>query len=465
MAERRPVRRPGPERAARRRLRLAFLILAPILSLAVAAGSVLGFGLLVYADRELGKSRLPEAETADIDTPCDPVCNYLILGSDTRLGLSPEEQALHGDETTVEGERADTIILVHVNPEREQAIVVHFPRDLWVDIPGQGFGKINSAFEGGPNLVVQTVEGLTGIDINHYVGVSLAGFESTVDALGGVRICVDRPMFDQYANLNLESAGCYHMNGVEALAFVRARHVQGDCIPDFSRIARQQQFLRAVIGKLLSPSVLLRLPSLISSTVHNFTVDAGLELPDLISLTNELKGVGTGAVDFRAVPGLPGTEVDANGVQYSVVHMDPSASRLFTRIQEGRPLGTIGKTLERTPISPANVKVRVLNDLSRGKAGRIMSFLEDAGFATLGVSDRIPEGVEGPVVLYRPGAEEQAQAVQRFLPSLPLEEAPEGVLSAADVAVLITSDYEGAGLSATTPSPTAAPGEPSTGCA
>jgi LCP family protein required for cell wall assembly len=436
-------------------------VTAAVLSLLVAAGSVAGFVFIVYADNKLRDHVLQPEDTAAIDTPCDPVCTYLLLGSDTRLGLSPEEQALHGDENTVEGERADTIILVHIDPDREKAVVLHFPRDLWVDIPGRDPYKINSAFEGGPNLVVRTIESLTGIEINHYVGISLAGFENTVDALDGVDICVDRPMSDEFANLNLPAAGCYDMDGKTALAFVRARHVEGDCIPDFSRISRQQQFLRAVLGKLLSPAVIPRLPSLIESTASNFTLDHGLHLYDLVSLTNELKGVGTGAVDFRAVPSTPGWELDHT---VSVVHMDPAAETLFRRIREGRPLGTVGERLPGTTISPAIVRVRVIDDASGQKAGKVEGFLQDAGFATLGVTEDVPPSLRGPVILFRPGQEEAAQVVQRYLPALELQEAGEGVLSVADVAVVIDATYRGAGVGGGGPAPSPTPPPAEAGC-
>lgn len=416
------------------------LALAAVLSLVVAAGGALGYGFLEWAQDRFGEQGITvgkDGVISEIDTPCDPVCTYLVLGSDSRAGLSPEEQVLHGDETTVEGQRADTIMLVHVDPAREKVVVVSFPRDLWVEIPGVGFGKINAAFEGGPNLMVETIERLTGLQVNHYVGVNLAGFQQTVEALGSVRICVDRPMADEKANLNLPRAGCYDLDGRTALAFVRARSLEGDCIPDFSRIGRQQQFLRAVISEILSPRVITRLPSLVRSTVSNLPHDEGLTITDLLRLTNELKGVGTGAVDFRAVPGTAGP---------SVVEMDPAAHTLFERLREGRPLGDIGKRLDRTAISPANVRVRVLDDSSGGKAQSVHEFLEDAGFAALGVSADPPSGVDGPVILYRPGFEDSAKVLQRFLPSLEIVEALDALPAGTDAAVLITADYRGPGV-------------------
>src|SRR5205085_5165651 len=128
------------------------------------------------------------------------------------------------------------------------------------------------------------------------IAVNLAGFQAVVNALGGVPICVDRPMYDTLAGLNLPKAGCYNLRGFQALAFVRSRHVQGDCIPDFSRITRQQQFLRAVLAKILSRRELIHAPSLIKEALAHLTVDGKLTLADLVYLTRQLQGISSGAV-------------------------------------------------------------------------------------------------------------------------------------------------------------------------
>src|SRR5207253_8768947 len=138
--------------------------------------------------------------------------------------------------------------------------------------------------------------------------------------LGGIALCLDRRRVDTWSGLTI-TAGCHLLNGFQALAFVRARHVQGDCIPDFSRIGRQQQFLRAVIAKILTPSEILHAPSLVKAVGHNLTVD-NLNLADLIHLTADLRGVSTGNADFRAVPGTTGT-IASNGE--SVVFMSNDA--------------------------------------------------------------------------------------------------------------------------------------------
>ena len=124
------------------------------------------------------------------------MCNYLLLGSDSRAGLSDEEQTEFGTDKQIGGEnRADTIMLVHTDPKLEKAIIISFPRDMYVPIPGHGEDKINAAFEGGiegggPELVAGTVQNLTGLKIDHFLYVDLAGFQGVIDELGGVDMCI-----------------------------------------------------------------------------------------------------------------------------------------------------------------------------------------------------------------------------------------------------------------------------------
>ena len=174
------------------------------------------------------------------EEPREPV-NVLLLGSDSRAGLTREERESLSI-SPAEGRRSDTIILVHFDPRRGKAVLVHFPRDLRVDIPGRGPGRINEAFRvGGPRLMIRTVRRFSGLPIHHYVEIDFNGFRRLVDSLGGLRMCVDRPMHDQRAGLQIPRAGCYRFDGNRALAFVRARNVEGDLIPDTSENATGEQ--------------------------------------------------------------------------------------------------------------------------------------------------------------------------------------------------------------------------------
>jgi LCP family protein required for cell wall assembly len=368
--------------------------------------------------------------------------NVLLLGSDTRAGLSEEQQAAFGTEETVPGERSDTIILLHIDPQREKAVVVHLPRDLRVRIPGHGIDRINAAFEvGGPDLVVRTVKAFTGLPIHNYIEVNLAGFQRLVDALGGVRMCVDRPMHDPQARLDLPRAGCYLFDGERALAFVRARHVEGDQIPDFSRIARQQQFMRAMLNRLLSFRALLD-TQVIEEAVRNVTTDQRLSGADLVLLGQKLRQLaeedpsGARSLDFRVVPSVPQT---IGGVSY-VVAQQPDTDRMFTALRLGRPLGRLGLTLAQTLPSPGVIDVRVLRVGAAAEAEEVEGILRRAGFIVLEARDA-PAGTETSEILFRPGAGPQAQVVSGYFEGLPRRLVSESILGDTEVAVVVGDDF------------------------
>ena len=309
-------------------------MVAAVLSLALIGGSAVAIAGIHYAENKVrsyqtGPGCAGENGCLPDVLPCsNQVCNFLILGSDSRTGLSKTEQSQYGNSSQVTGQRSDTIILVHEDFARNRTIVVSIPRDLYVTIPGHGQGKINSAFDYGPNVTVQTVSKLFGMKINHYIEIDFQGFINVVNAMGGVPICIDKPMIDTLSGLKLPHAGCYNLQGSQALAFVRARHVQGDAIPDFSRISRQQQFLRAALQKMQSPGQLVHLRSLIDALSSDFVRDKDLSLYTIKDLSARLATVGQGNVDFRVVPSVPAS-APINGVDY-VLLQQPDARKFFT---------------------------------------------------------------------------------------------------------------------------------------
>ncbi len=436
-------------------------LLAATASLSALVTFVAGIGMGAYFWTRSQISTIPDlgppavspgaaAPEPDIAGKCDEqACNYLLLGSDSRAGLSKEEQEHFGTNEDIGGEnRSDTIILIHVDPREEQAVFLSFPRDLWVEIPGLGYGRINSAFRGGiegggAQLVAHTVRNLTGLRINHVLYVDLAGFQGLVDALGGVDMCVPYPMRDELTGLDIP-AGCQRFDGDTALAYVRTRHQPCDRVPDFARIARQQQFLRAVIAKLLSPAMILRLPSLVPALLENLVVDKGLRNPaELAYLAGQLNGVNTGAADFRAVPGVPaGVYVD--GQFLSVVRMLPEAEELFGRLGEGLPLGHLGKELPSTPPSPANIVLAVYDKESFGTAFGVLTLLMRGGFDTspgLVDADVLGMKVKGSAILFSPGEEAKADVLGSYLPTLERLAVPRRLLGGADVGVVVSSRF------------------------
>jgi LCP family protein required for cell wall assembly len=289
--------RPGPKPSRRRRWPkvLALVLVAAVVVAAV--GVALGYR---YTSHLLLKGKRPVAGLTSVP-PGGPE-NVLLVGSDSRAGLS-QSQLNRIQTTGVQGQRTDTIILIHLSPGQRKAVMVSIPRDLKVTINGHT-DKINSAYAlGGPSLTVKTVQQLTGVPINHYVEVDFAGFLKVVDAVGGVRLCnpTSHDWNDQEANLHMKANTCANMDGVHALAYVRARHIDSD----FGRIGRQQAFLRALMGKISAGGNLINLPKLVkianivSDHVHS---DQGLSTGEALSLLRRIGRMSSSDVDMRLYP-------------------------------------------------------------------------------------------------------------------------------------------------------------------
>ncbi|WP_459958600.1 LCP family protein, partial [Mycobacterium avium] len=182
--------------------------------------------------------------------------NWLIVGSDSRQGLSAEQQQQLATGGDIGDGRTDTILLVHL-PGVGSGVaptMVSIPRDSYVPIPEHGKDKINAAFAmGGATLLVRTVEQATGLRIAHYAEIGFGGFAALVDALGGVRVCPQAPMHDPLAGLDLP-AGCQTLDGRNALGYVRSRDTPR---ADLDRMVNQRQFVAALLHRAASPAVWL----------------------------------------------------------------------------------------------------------------------------------------------------------------------------------------------------------------
>ena len=183
------------------------------------------------------------------DRPGDqPGTTYLLVGSDSREGLSREEQLSLGTGKG-EGRRTDTIMLLHTG--QGPNLLVSMPRDSLVEVPGYGTTKINAAFAyGGPRLLVETIEGATGIRIDDYVEIGFAGFVDVVDAVGGIEICPQEAMQDPQANLDI-AKGCQEVDGTVALGYARSRKTSS--LGDIDRARHQREVVSAVGSEAASP--------------------------------------------------------------------------------------------------------------------------------------------------------------------------------------------------------------------
>jgi LCP family protein required for cell wall assembly len=229
-----------------------------------------------------------------VDYPGRPVpgqgTNWLVTGSDSRQGLTNKQIRKFSTGFGIGGQRSDTIMLVHVPSGGGRPDLISIPRDSWVQIPGYGYNKINAAFSfGGPALLAKTVQNLTGLRIDHYMGIGFGGFVNVVNAIGGVRICLKAPLDDPASGLHL-TKGCHTLSGGHALGFVRSRHTY--TTQDLQRIQNQRILLRALLRKLTSTGVLANpfksLPAA-SGAAGTLTVDNGTSLYQLLQIALALK--------------------------------------------------------------------------------------------------------------------------------------------------------------------------------
>ena len=277
---------------------------------AVLVAAVVGGGLLY------GKTKLDDIERVDLATqllgsatPTEPM-NVLLVGSDTRAGLSPDDAGSFGSTSDVGGARADTVMVLHLDPAAGTAVVLSLPRDLWVPIDGGPEQRINTALAEGPGALVRTVQAALGIELDHYVQVDFDGFRRIVEAMGGVPVHFPAPARDRVTGLDVRTAGCRELDGEEALALVRSRHYQefvdgrwrNDPTGDLGRISRQQAFLVAVLGDAATTRNPLTVARLLDVAADDISIDAGLSTDDLVGLGQKLRDLAPGKLRFLDVP-------------------------------------------------------------------------------------------------------------------------------------------------------------------
>jgi LCP family protein required for cell wall assembly len=258
---------------------------------------------------------------------------WLLVGSDSRQGLTVEQQRALATGGDVGNGRTDTMLLVHVPAfgSSTPTTMVSIPRDSYVPIPGYGRDKINAAFAmGGAPLLAQTVEQATGLRLDHYVEVGFSGFAVVVDALGGVTICPAAPISDPLAGIDLP-AGCQKVDGRNALGYVRTRATPR---ADLDRMVHQRQFMAALLHRAASPAVWLnpwRWYSVPHAAADALTVDQGDHIWDLARLGWALRGSTT----MLTVPIGEFTGGDAGSV---VVWDHDKAARLFDALAADTPV-------------------------------------------------------------------------------------------------------------------------------
>jgi len=258
---------------------------------------------------------------------------WLLVGSDSRQGLTPDQQAELATGGDIGNGRTDTILLVHVPAigSSTPTTMVSLPRDSYVPIPGYGEDKINAAFSvGGAALLAQTVEQATGLRLDHYAEIGFDGFAVLVDAVGGVTMCPTEPISDPLAGIDLP-AGCQKLDGRNALGFVRSRATPR---ADLDRMNNQRQFMSALLHRSASPAVLLnplRWYPMAHAATGALTVNDGDHIWDLARLAWALRG----DITTTTVPIGEFTGSDSGSV---VVWNSDAAGQLFAALASDSPV-------------------------------------------------------------------------------------------------------------------------------
>jgi LCP family protein required for cell wall assembly len=318
---------PPPTRTRRRRFTRGQRWVVRLLLLAVIAV----FGLLVMT--LLADTRMGDAGALSALAPGDGV--YLIVGSDSRENLPDDLGDVFGD---FSGARADVIILAQVANGRRQFLSI--PRDLKVEIPGNGTNRVNAAYSfGGPDLLVETVALATGIRANHYLEVEFGGFAGIVDALGGIEIEFPYASRDSKSGLNVE-AGTRNVDGATALAYARSRTLEefreGEWVQagggDIARTGRQREVLLKIMTKASSLSGLARSPFVLNAVGSYLTADSGTTMFSLLRTGWSMRTAS--ATDSVTLP-VAGSE--EGGVSY-LVRAEPAATETLDAFATRGPL-------------------------------------------------------------------------------------------------------------------------------
>lgn len=406
-------------------------------------------------------------QTVPAAGPSGPPMTVLMVGSDTRASLHLPGDSQFGPSTAVGGARSDTIILARVVPATKQLALLSIPRDLYVDIPGIGHQKINAAFNKGPDLLVQTLRDQLGIEINHYVDIDFDSFRQITDAVNGVQVYFPTKARDGYSGLRVPAPGCYHLNGDQALGFVRSReyeyyqdgayHQEG--ASDLARIQRQQIFIRKLIKKAESAGLNspLTLNGIVSGLTKNLTVDNTFSVSGMVNLAKDFHSVDASTIAGSTLATTESTLPDGEQVLLADSASDRSQVQEFldlgTKPASPSTSSTTGSSTTGsattttvpapTTVAPSSIDVEVVNGSGvAGQAGRVSADLGQIGFNVTSVSSATTIASGPSEITYGSGGRAAAGTVASHIGGETTLSADSG-LSASTVRVVLRGSFTG----------------------
>ncbi|MFJ4656655.1 LCP family protein [Nocardia sp. NPDC088792] len=375
--------------------------------------------------------------------------NFLLVGTDTRAGVNGSLGA--GTTDDAEGARSDTVMLVNIPASRARVVAVSFPRDLDVSRPvcegwdnekaaytGANYpaaigDKLNATYAlGGPKCLTKVITKLSGLKINHFIGIDFAGFESMVNVVGGVEVCSSKPLVDEILGTVLTDPGKQVVDGGTALNYVRARHVYGEERSDYDRINRQQRFLSSLLRGALSNKVLLdpgKLNGFIDAFAQHSFMD-NVNTKDLLTLGRSLQKMQAGNITFLTTP-TAGTTSYGNEIP-----RESDIKAIFRAVIDDQPLPgetqTATTATTETPteqpkpvaVDPSTVSVQVSNGSGQaGVAATTATKLSNQGFQIYSTGNYTDGTSPRTKVRYSSGHEAEAGTVASAVPGAVLEPA------------------------------------------
>ncbi len=356
-----------PERTWLDRVLLAGVVLVSLAIVAVGSG----YAYVQYRFSQVTKVTVKHLRVAPVGAPF----NVLLIGSDTRVGITGAAQNAYGNTSTAGGQRSDVVKIVHVVPATGQVSVLSIPRDTVVTVAGNTsqvgkYNRINATYNDGPDQLVQTIEANFGIAIEHVVQLNFIGFRGAVDAIGGVNLDFPYPAKDAYTGLDITTPGCQHLNGGYSLAVARSRHYQYyangywqyDGTSDFGRIQRQNAFLKALINQAEKQYNPLTLNAFIGSVVQGVTIDSTFTISQLVSLAREFRSFASTSLATATLPTYSSNSSEF-GYLGSILYVEqPQASQVISQFLHGPapvpitpppgPYGTVSTSTTTSTVPP-----------------------------------------------------------------------------------------------------------------
>lgn len=386
------------------------------------------------------------------DTGKGEPANYLLVGSDTRAFVkTAEDKKKFVDAQGEDGQRSDTMMIIHVDPKNKKTIIMAIPRDTVVNIPGIGRTKINAAYNtalgGGVNKLIETIKVNFDVPIHHYVDMDFQSFQEIVKALGPVNVWFPYPARDKKSGLNtLGESGCIALDGPNALSYVRSRYYEelrnGRWVEDPSsgvgRILRQQEFMKRVAAIAVRESFAdpIAGSKAVDGVLKNIEVDQNFDKNAIFKLANAFKGVDPSDPNHVVFESLPVESKYQNGSWNDVIKQDEAdvmLGQLRTFSSTKNDQGTIPKNLP----NANTVNLRTINTTKiKGLAAKIDEQFKSKGFLSAGTGNAPVK--DKSEIHFAKGAKAKAQLVSTFVNATLIED---NTIVDADVVLYIGSDF------------------------